>query len=48
MASEEETARLASRIDAIEQTLMVQTGALSSAKEQADNIFPPPLTNVSY
>ena len=32
----EETARLATRIDGIEQTLMVQSGALSAAKDQAE------------
>ena len=35
MASEE-TAALATRIEAIEQTLMVQSGALASAKDQAE------------
>ena len=32
----EETAALATRVDAIEQTLMVQSGALASAKDQAE------------
>ena len=35
MATAEETARLNVRMEALENTMMMQSGALSSAKEQA-------------
>ena len=37
MASSEEAARLEARIDQMENTMMLQSGALSSAREEAES-----------